>query len=251
MGQVRSLKTGIKYKETPVGKIPVDWEIMSLSKFSEIYVGQSPSSEYINQEGKGLPFYKSGAEFGWIYPMPHMWCNRPKKVVHTDDILISIRKPVGAINIAPHQCCIGSGIAAAKTKEVPHRFLLYALLLNRKILSRIAQEKSFGFINKKELSDLLIALPPLHEQKKISEILETVDDNIERTREIIEKLKKLKKGIINHVQKGQKEGVEISSATYDLIENESNYDKHLETLRAALLQVLLTGKIRIRSWPNR
>ena len=245
MEQVSSLKTGIKYKETPIGRIPVDWEAVTLSKIAEINMGQSPSSKDCNEKRNGLPFYQRGAEFGELYPSPQRWCIRPKKAAYQNDILISIREPVGEVNIAPHQCCIGRGIAAVKAKDVPIIFLFHTILFHRKTLSKIAQEKSFGTINSKELSSLLIALPPLPEQKKISLILATFDETIERTTEIIEKLKKLGKGPIQGMQKDQREIAEILSPICDLREKESNYKKHLEILRKVLSHLLLTGKIRV------
>ncbi len=139
MEQVSSLKTGIKYKETPIGKIPVAWEAVTLPKIAEINMGQSPSSKDCNEKRNGLPFYQRGAEFGELYPSPQRWCNRPKRVAYQDDILISIRDPVGEVNIAPHQCCIGRGIAAVKAKDVTIIFLLHSILCHRKTLSKLAQ----------------------------------------------------------------------------------------------------------------
>ncbi|MBW2615971.1 MAG: restriction endonuclease subunit S, partial [Deltaproteobacteria bacterium] len=110
--QVSSLKTGVKYKETPVGKIPVDWEVVPLSTISGINMGQPPSAKDCNEQQDGLPFYQGNAEFGQKYPSPKKWCKRPKKTAEQGDILISVRAPVGDINIAPHKCCIGRGIAA-------------------------------------------------------------------------------------------------------------------------------------------
>ena len=199
VGQVSSLKTGVKYKETPIGKIPVDWEIVPLSKISEINMGQSPPSQDCSEEKDGLPFYQGNAEFGQKHPSPKKWCKRPKKTAEQGDILISVRAPVGDINIAPHKCCIGRGIAAVRAKDAYDNFLYHSILLHRKALSKICQGSTFESINRKELTDLLISLPPSLEQKKIAEILTTVDDAIEKTTQIIDKTKELKKGLMQRL----------------------------------------------------
>lgn len=196
MEQVSSLKTGIKYKNTPIGKIPVDWEAVILSQIAEINMGQSPPSKDCNEQGDGLPFYQGNAEFGSKYPSPQKWCKRPKKLADEGDILISVRAPVGEINIAPHKCCIGRGIAAVQAKDIHDKFLYQYMLLYRKNLQKMAQGSTFEAINRKELAELLTLLPPFPEQKKIAEILTTVDDAIEKTAQVIEKIKELKKGLI-------------------------------------------------------
>jgi type I restriction enzyme S subunit len=196
MGHVKDLKTGIKYKNTPIGKIPVDWEVISLRDVSEINMGQSPPSEDCNEKEEGLPFYQGNAEFGSKYPSPKKWCEKPKKIADEGDILISVRAPVGEINIAPHKCCIGRGLAAITAKSIYSQFLYHLLFLRRKYLQKISQGSTFEAINSKELSDLLIFLPAVKEQKKIAEILTTLDAAIEKTDQIIEKTKEVKKGLM-------------------------------------------------------
>jgi type I restriction enzyme, S subunit len=196
MAQVKSLQTGIKFKDTPIGKVPVDWEVLSLSQVAEINMGQSPPSGNYHDKEEGLPFYQGNADFGPKYPTPSRWCNKPLKVAGQGDILISVRAPVGEINVAPHNCCIGRGIAAIRVTSIDSHFLYQAMLFHRKALEKVAQGSTFEAINRKDLSDFLILAPPTSEQKKIAEILTTVDDTIEETDRIIEKTKELKKGLM-------------------------------------------------------
>jgi type I restriction enzyme S subunit len=243
--QVSSLKTGVKYKDTPIGKIPVDWEVVKLSKISEINMGQSPPSTDCNEQGDGLPFYQDNAEFGPKHPSPQKWCNRPKKIADKGDILISVRAPVGEINIAPHKCCIGRGIAAVRAKDLDDKFFYQSMLLRRKALQKIAQESTSQAINYRELSKMLVLLPPPTEQKKIAEILTTLDDAIEKTAKIIEKTKVLKKGLLQRPVNKQKKAGDVLNPVDDDIEKESNYKEQLKSLKRGLLQVLLTGKLRV------
>jgi type I restriction enzyme S subunit len=199
MAQVKDLKTGIKYKDTPIGKIPVDWEVVRLEDVSEINMGQSPPSEDCSEEARGLPFYQGNAEFGSKYPSPQKWCEKPKKIANGGNILISVRAPVGEINIAPHKCCIGRGLAAITAKGINPDYLYHSLFIHRKALQKIAQGSTFEAINSKELSDLSIFSPPFSEQKKIAEILTTVDEAIEKTDQIIDKTKEAKTGLMQRL----------------------------------------------------
>ncbi|HET6514339.1 MAG TPA: restriction endonuclease subunit S [Thermodesulfovibrionales bacterium] len=196
MSQVRSLQTGIKLKDTPIGKIPVDWEVLSLSQVTEINMGQSPSSQDCHDYEEGLPFYQGNADFGPKYPTARRWCKRPLKIAQEGDILISVRAPVGEINITPHECCIGRGLGAIRATKIDSSFLHQSMLFHRKALEKVSQGSTFESINRKDLSDFMIFAPSIPEQKKIAEILTTVDDAIEETDRIIEKTKELRKGLM-------------------------------------------------------
>ena len=86
-------------------KLPKDWKIVKLGDVVEIIMGQSPSSDTYNTEKKGLPFFQGKAEFTELFPIPVKWCSKPKKIAEQNDILLSVRAPVGAINIANQRCC--------------------------------------------------------------------------------------------------------------------------------------------------
>ncbi len=111
--------------------------------------------------------------------------------------MISVRAPVGELNIAPYKCCIGRGLASIKSKENSFdKFIFYILLQTRNQLKSFSQGSTFNSINKDVLSNFEIPLPPLPEQRRIAEILSTVDDAIRKTDEVIEKAERLKKGLM-------------------------------------------------------
>lgn len=196
MSQIKSLRTGIKFKDTPIGKIPVDWEVLPLSQVTEINMGQSPPSQDCHDYEEGLPFYQGNADFGPKFPTARRWCKKPLKIAQEGDILISVRAPVGEINIAPHECCIGRGLGAIRATKIKSGYLYQSMLFHRKALEKVSQGSTFEAINRKDLSDFLIFAPSTNEQKKIAEILTTVDNAIEETGRIIEKTKELKKGLM-------------------------------------------------------
>ncbi len=93
-------------------KIPKHWKIIELGKVTKISMGQSPPSSTYNTNRIGLPFFQGKAEFTDLHPIPTKWCNSPKKIAYKNDLLISVRAPVGDLNIADQECCIGRGLAA-------------------------------------------------------------------------------------------------------------------------------------------
>ena len=87
-----------------------------LSEYCFVNMGQSPASETYNNNADGLPFYQGNADFGEIHPQTRIWCSAPVKIANKGDLLISVRAPIGALNIATEQCCIGRGLAALTPK---------------------------------------------------------------------------------------------------------------------------------------
>ncbi|MCS7144515.1 MAG: restriction endonuclease subunit S, partial [Archaeoglobaceae archaeon] len=101
-----------EFKDTEIGKIPKDWEVVRLGEIAEIIMGQSPPSSTYNEDKNGLPFLQGKMEFGEIYPSPKLYCSQPIKIAEANDVLISVRAPVGDVNLAFLRVCIGRGLAA-------------------------------------------------------------------------------------------------------------------------------------------
>ncbi|MFC3771124.1 restriction endonuclease subunit S, partial [Paenibacillus sp. GCM10012303] len=93
------------------------WEMVKLVDICNLNMGQSPESSSYNQDGDGIPFYQGNADFGELTPETRYYCNKPTKIAKKNDILLSVRAPIGAINIATETCCIGRGLAALTAKE--------------------------------------------------------------------------------------------------------------------------------------
>jgi len=177
----------------------VDWEIVKLGDVAQINMGQSPPSVDCFDYKNGLPFFQGTAEFGTKYPTVNKWCNSPRKVAGRGDILVSVRAPVGDVNVAPEECCIGRGLAAIRGTKSDNSFLYFIMNFVRRSLIQIGQGSTFEAINKNVLFELTIPFPSLPEQKKIAEILTTVDTTIEKSDQVIEKIKELKKGLMQQL----------------------------------------------------
>ena len=148
--------------------IPTEWTWTVLQRLARVEMGQSPQSQHYNQIGNGLPFYQGKTDFGIRYPSPRYWCTHPKKIALPWDILISIRAPVGPINIANEKCCIGRGLAALRPySDMCTDFVVVLLKSFELNVAAMGFGSTFMAINKKQLTRFLLPLPPLPEQHRI------------------------------------------------------------------------------------
>lgn len=188
------------YKMTELGEIPVEWEIVTLDDIATVIMGQSPNSDSYNEEGEGLPFYQGKTEFGRMFPIPVKWCTEPLKIAKNEDVLISVRAPVGEVNICQEQSCIGRGLAVVRAKESSnYKYIYYLSFFLKEKLNRKSQGSTFTAINSTDLRMLKVPQVQLKEQQKIAEILSTVDTQIEKTVQLIEQTKQLKKGLMQQL----------------------------------------------------
>jgi type I restriction enzyme S subunit len=144
------------------------WLEARLDEVADVIQGQSPPGDTYNESGDGLPFLQGKAEFGDIYPVPRKWCSAPAKVALPDDVLISIRAPVGPTNLAPTACCIGRGLAAVRPLGgVPSKYVLYALRGSVDELTAQATGSTFDAIGGEQLRSHKLLIAPLAEQHRI------------------------------------------------------------------------------------
>lgn len=157
-----------------------------------ITMGQSPSSESYN-ESNGLPFFQGNADFGKLYPKVRMFCTQPTKLAKPDDILISVRAPIGAVNISNSDCCIGRGLASVRAIEniTISKYLYYLLISANEKLNRLGTGSTFKAINKDSLLKFESIAYPLPTQHQIVSELDTLSDIISKKKQQIEELDKL------------------------------------------------------------
>lgn len=180
-------------------EVPEGWQATTLSQLASIVLGQSPKSDETNDKGIGLPFFQGNAEFGDLYPEPCRWAEKGPRTAEQGDILISVRAPVGQLNLAPQRCFIGRGLGAIIATAADAQFLLHALRFSVPQLQSVSQGSTFDAVNRGDLSKLEIALPPLPEQIQIAKILSSVDDAIAATRAVIEQTKEVKQRVLEHL----------------------------------------------------
>lgn len=139
---------------------------LTLDDVCLLNMGQSPDSSTYNEVGEGLPFYQGNADFGERYPQCRIWCSEPTKIAEKEDVLISVRAPIGALNEAREKCCIGRGLAAIRPKGGLNKDFLYYFLLSKKsyLISK-GTGSTFKAISKNVLRELTIPVPTLQEQE--------------------------------------------------------------------------------------
>ena len=175
-----------------VGRIP-------LREIAVFIMGQSPDSNYVANDGdRGIPFLQGCAEFGTESPNFAFRCTRPQKVCQAGDILISVRAPVGTLNKAYRDYCIGRGLAAVRFRESTLQSYGWHLLVYwSSDLKKVSQGSTFEAIGRADLENLQVGVVSEKEQSRISEILDTVDEAIRKTEALIAKLKQMKTGLLH------------------------------------------------------
>ncbi|HHF2700920.1 TPA: restriction endonuclease subunit S, partial [Haemophilus influenzae] len=108
-------------------EVPKGWELSTIGDCYDVVMGQSPKGETYNENKQGMLFYQGRAEFGWRFPTPRLFTTDPKRIAEQNSILMSVRAPVGDINIALEKCCIGRGLAALQHKSKNLSFGLYQI----------------------------------------------------------------------------------------------------------------------------
>ena len=151
-------------------------EYLRLKDVCDINMGQSPTSDSYNDDGDGVPFFQGNADFGDRYPVTRKWCNAPTKMAQSGDILISVRAPIGAINYAKEECCIGRGLAAVTPDrdKVSPDFVFWFLKGKKEELNSKGTGSTFKAISRKVLEEILVPNVDLKEQSKYAEILEKI-----------------------------------------------------------------------------
>ena len=166
-------------------------EYLTLKDIALINMGQSPDSKTYNEEKEGIPFYQGKSDFGKINPIPRVWCSNPIKIAEKDDILISVRAPIGDTNIATEKCCIGRGLASIRplNENINKKYLYYLLNSKYKELNKFGTGSTFKAITKENLCNLKCAeIPDIKEQIEVVKKLDNVSQIIEIKKKQLEKL---------------------------------------------------------------
>lgn len=166
-----------------------------LKEVCSIKMGQSPASDSYNDNGKGVPFFQGNADFGERYPVARKWCSAPLKMAEPEDILISVRAPIGALNYTKEECCIGRGLAALtpnKSKVSPE-FMFWLLKGKNTELNSKGTGSTFKAIGRKVLEEILVPDIGIEQQAEYSAILEKINGIIQLRKHELQKLDDLTK----------------------------------------------------------
>lgn len=173
--------------------LPDGWRMGTLSDLANITMGQSPDGETYNMDGEGVIFYQGRADFGKRFPTPRVYTTNPTRFAKEGDILLSVRAPVGDINIAPHGCCIGRGLAALRSKNNCQGYMFYQMLDLEQVFNISDDDGTvFGSINKEDLYNIEVVIPTTQEMSLFEKQASIIDKKI--------KLKDKEINILNELQ---------------------------------------------------
>ena len=194
-----------KFVDSELGKIPEGWKVGYLSEIADIIMGQSPNGSTYNENGEGIIFYQGRAEFGTRFPSIRLFTTNPTRIAPANSILISVRAPVGDINITHKECCIGRGLASAVSRTNKSAFLLYTLFSLKSDLDKFNAEGTvFGSINRKALETLKILIPTNDIISKFEAIVASMDQQILTLHLESENLKILRDTLLPKLMSGER-----------------------------------------------
>lgn len=182
-----------------IGEIPRHWEVKKIKYSMLLIMGQSPNSDDCNSDGEGIPFLQGNADFGLINPRPQNWCKSPAKIAPRNSVLLSVRAPIGAVNISDIDYCIGRGLCALISDNT--KFTYYTSVCLHDELNSLGTGSTFKAISTEQILNTFIALPPKSEQTAIAAFLDRktaeIDQLIADKKQLLELYQEEKNAIIN------------------------------------------------------
>lgn len=192
------------FVESELGMIPQGWKVGSLNEIADVIMGTSPSGTSYNIEGKGDVFYQGRAEFGFRFPKRNLYTTEAKRFADVDSVLVSVRAPVGDINVAEERCCIGRGLASVKSNKGCNSFILYLMQSLKPVFDRFNGEGTvFGSINKKAFEDLKVVIPDEKNVFEFDSISSSIDSQIKRTVQESRRLAELRDTLLPRLMSGE------------------------------------------------
>lgn len=197
---------GGKFVDSELGMIPEGWKVGTLEDIAEITMGQSPAGNSLNENGEGMIFYQGSSDFGFRFPSIRVFTTEPKRLAVANSVLFSVRAPVGDINVAKEECCIGRGVASIKSKYGHDSYLFYAMKSLHKLFDSFDGEGTvFGSINKKTLSAIQILLPSDGIVEQFNNVASSFDDRIRSLSDENSRLSTLRDTLLPRLMSGELE----------------------------------------------
>ncbi|HPO87473.1 MAG TPA: restriction endonuclease subunit S [Candidatus Hydrogenedentes bacterium] len=197
-----------EFEDTEEGSIPKGWKVGTVGEAFDLTMGQSPPGETYNEIGDGIAFYQGRTDFGTRYPTPRVYCTAPTRFANPGDTLVSVRAPVGDVNIANEKCSIGRGLASIRHKSGSRSFTYYSMLFLKEEFDVFEGEGTlFGSISGEGFRNIKIVIPSPEIVAEFERKMRSVDQTIE---------------------------------------NNESQSKNLASIRDALLPKLLSGELRVK-----
>ena len=205
-----------------IGDIPESWSIKRIKYCTDIIMGQSPDSNLIKEDNGIYPFMQGNAEFTNLYPKPSLYCDFPNKVSRVGDILMSVRAPVGELNISDREYGIGRGLCSIRPAYFNTKYFWYFMLKSKGDFSVFSNGSTFEAITTENLLNFPCVVPGIQEQQAIADFLDKECAQIDSIATDLEKqialLQQYKKALITEtVSKGLDKSVPVKDSGIEWI----------------------------------
>ena len=185
-------------------EIPEGWGVEKLENVANITMGQSPKGSSYNETGEGIMFFQGSTDFGWRFPVARQYTTEPSRIAEEDDILLSVRAPVGTLNIADTRCCIGRGLAAINSKVRANSYIFNVMQDFKKLFDMMnSVGTTFGSITKDDLYSLQLVYPPTELLMKFDKSVKSFDKEIKNRSRQNEELTQLRDWLLPMLMNGQ------------------------------------------------
>lgn len=173
-------------------------KLIKLNQLADVISGQSPKSEYYSNE-EGIPFLQGNRTFNLKYPQIDTFTKKVTKLAKQGEVLMSVRAPVGDLNIAPCDLCIGRGLSSLNSKINDNEFLFYSLKYNIQNLLRQGTGTTYSSVNRDIINDFNLIVPKDEKSwSEISNILSNIDKKIELNNKINKELESMAKTLYDY-----------------------------------------------------
>lgn len=185
-------------------EIPEGWGVEKLENIANITMGQSPKGTSYNEVGEGMLFFQGSTDFGWRFPVARQYTTEPSRIAEEDDILLSVRAPVGTLNIADTRCCIGRGLAAINSKVGANSYIFNVMQDFKKLFDKMnSVGTTFGSITKDDLYSLQLVYPPNELLMRFDQSVKSFDREIKNRSRQNQGLTQLRDWLLPMLMNGQ------------------------------------------------
>ena len=192
------------YQQMFIDNASLEWAEGTLSDIADITMGQSPSGSSYNEDGNGTIFFQGRAEFSFRFPTVRLFTTEPKRMACANDTLMSVRAPVGDLNVAHTDCCIGRGLAAIHSNDNHQSFVLYTMFSLKKKLNVFNGEGTvFGSINRNSLNEMPILIPSSEKLDEFETLVSPMDAAIRNNYDEICRLEQLRDSLLPKLMSGE------------------------------------------------
>ncbi|MCX6690847.1 MAG: restriction endonuclease subunit S [Methanoregula sp.] len=192
------------FEEVDGREMPRGWSVKPLSDSFDVRMGQSPPGTTYNENGEGISFFQGRTDFGFRYPTVRIFCTAPTRFAEVGDTLVSVRAPVGDINLTTEKCCIGRGVATVRHKTGSRSFTYYQMLSIKDIFALFESEGTvFGSIAKTDFNSIECITPPDEIVKKFEAVAFPIDQMIENNEQQSRTLAKIRDALLPKLMSGE------------------------------------------------